>query len=214
MARYDNSFLLFFIDIFVCICIFFLTLCIVFLGTRFFFFLRLFFFCCVQEPRKLYDVSRLKELQSWKRNFFSLFPFLYFFSSIAKPPAPPSNTIKMKKTSWVYTCPPQKKKKYCVSVKPRASSRSEESTTLSTCVAFFFLLFFKIIIKRKFPIFCYMFVDIGDVTNNFVIEMRRKKRKNIFVPSDSFRSATRRRFIVCPKSFERRKWVDILSLEK
>jgi hypothetical protein len=62
-----------------------------------------------------------------------------------------------------------------------------------------------------------MFVDIGDVTNNFVIEMRREKKEKkntFFVPSDSFRSATRRRFIVCPKSFERRKWVDILSLEK
>lgn len=154
MARYDNSFLLFFIDIFVCICIFFLTLCIVFLGTLFFFFLRLFFFCCVQEPRKLYDVSRLKELQSWKRNFFSL--FLFSISSIAKPPAPPSNTIKMKKNILGLFMSPPPKKILCVSVKPRASSRSEESTTLSTCVAFFFLLFFKIIIKRKFPIFCYV----------------------------------------------------------
>lgn len=51
--------------------------------------------------------------------------------------------------------------------------------------------------NKKIPFSC-AFVDIGDITNNcYSVERKRKKKKKTF-SSDSFRSATRRRSIVCP----------------
>ena len=89
----------------------FLNVMYSFFGDPFFLFLKTFLFLLCARTKKTLRCVTAEGTAVVKTKFFFLFPFLYFFSSIAKPPAPPSNTIKMKKTSWVYTCPPPKKKK-------------------------------------------------------------------------------------------------------